>query len=64
MTDEIIEELWQIKDSIAREHNYDVEKLVAHLRNLTPRSGRHVVDLAAIRKAARERVLPPQNPHA
>jgi hypothetical protein len=33
MSDKIIEELWQIKDSIAREHRYDIEALVAHLQN-------------------------------
>ena len=32
VSDEIIEELWQIKDSIAREHDYDIESLVAHLQ--------------------------------
>ena len=32
MSDQIIEELWQIKDSIAREHDYDIESLVAHLQ--------------------------------
>ena len=31
MPDELIEELWQIKDGIAREHGYDVDALVAHL---------------------------------
>lgn len=28
MADEIIEELWAVKDSIAREAGYDVDKLV------------------------------------
>ena len=32
MSDEIIEELWQIKDSIAREHGNDVRKLAAYLQ--------------------------------
>ena len=32
MSDQIIEELWQIKDNIAREHDYDIESLVAHLQ--------------------------------
>ena len=32
MSDEIIKELWQIKDNIAREHGYDIDALVAHLR--------------------------------
>ena len=33
MSDEIIEELWRIKDSIAREHGNDVRKLAAYLRD-------------------------------
>ena len=32
MPDEIIEELWVIKDSIAREHGNDVRKLAAFLQ--------------------------------
>ena len=32
MPDEIMEELWQIKDDIAREHGYDIRRLAAHLR--------------------------------
>ena len=33
MRDEIIEELWGIKDSIAREHGNDVRKLSAYLQS-------------------------------
>ena len=29
MYDEVIRELWQVKDSIARENGYDIETLVA-----------------------------------
>ena len=32
MPDEIIEELWGIKDGIAREHGNDVRKLAAYLQ--------------------------------
>ena len=32
MTDEIIKELWRIKDDIAREHSDDLDRLVADLR--------------------------------
>ena len=32
MPDEIMEELWQIKDDIAREHGYDIRRLAAHLQ--------------------------------
>ena len=33
MHDEIIEELWGIKDSIAREHGNDVRSLAAYLQS-------------------------------
>ena len=31
MTDEIIRELWKVKDDMARECNYDIETLVKSL---------------------------------
>ena len=52
MSDELIEELWQIKDSIAREHEYDVDALVAHFRTQERMESRRVVDLHAAREAA------------
>lgn len=36
MPDEIIEELWQIKDSMAREQGNDVRKLAAYLQGAHP----------------------------
>ena len=33
MSDEIIEELWRIKDGIAREHGYDVRRLATYLQS-------------------------------
>ena len=36
MPDEIIEELWRIKDSIAREQGNDVRQLVAYLQSAHP----------------------------
>ena len=32
MADEIIEEVWRVKDEIAREHGYDVDRLAAYCR--------------------------------
>ena len=32
MADEIIAEVWRIKDEIAREHGYDVDRLGAYFR--------------------------------
>ena len=52
MTDEIIRELWDTKDSIARDHGYDVEALVAYLRVKERQEGREVVDLGASRRGA------------
>ena len=54
MADEIIEELWNIKDGIAREHDYDVDALVAHLTALAPSPEQRVVDLRATRPAEQE----------
>ena len=33
MTDEIIKQLWRIKDDIAREHSDDLDRLVADLKS-------------------------------
>ena len=54
MSDEIIEELWRIKDSIAREHGYDIEALVAYLQSKEKAKGRQIVDLSAIKKTAEQ----------
>ena len=50
MPDEIIEELWGIKDSIAREQGNDVRKLAAYLQGAHPEEtlvseGRSAVDV-------------------
>ena len=44
MSDEIIRELWHIKDEIARKHDYDLEALVAHLREEQSKSKRVALD--------------------
>lgn len=44
MADEIIRELWRIKDEIAQEHGYNLDALVAHLRRENLRAGRAVVE--------------------
>jgi hypothetical protein len=46
MSDEIIRELWRVKEEIAREFNYDVAALVADLRRRQGESGKEVVDLS------------------
>ena len=49
MPDEIIEELWRVKDELAREHGYDVRALAAYLQNKEQTEGRRVVDLGAMK---------------
>jgi hypothetical protein len=46
MTDEIIKELWQVKDQIAKQFNYDVDALVADLQKRQKESGQIIVDLS------------------
>jgi hypothetical protein len=58
MADEIIRELWQIKDDIAREYGYDLDALVAHLRSCESRSGRTIVDLESAKKRADQLAVP------
>ena len=45
-SDQIIEELWQIKDDIAREHGHDIGRLVAYFRRRRRRPGERVIDLS------------------
>jgi hypothetical protein len=47
MKDEIIEELWRIKDELAREANYDIHVLCHQLRERQARSRAQVVDRSA-----------------
>ncbi len=48
MTDEIIGELWKIKDDIAEEHGYDLDALVASLRKNKTAASRRLEDLGSI----------------
>jgi hypothetical protein len=47
MKDEIIAELWQIKDELAREANYDVHVLCRELKEGQTTSRAQVVDRSA-----------------
>jgi len=47
MCDEIIQELWQIKDELAREANYDIHVLCRKLREQQATSHEQVVDRSA-----------------
>jgi hypothetical protein len=63
MTDEVIEELWRVKDDMARMHGYDVGQLIADLR---VREGQEeedrIVDLHALCNAGQRQVSPPAGP--
>jgi hypothetical protein len=49
MADEIIQELWKIKDGIAKEYACDVKALVKHLRTKNNIGGQHLIDLRAMK---------------
>ena len=55
MSDVIIEELWKIKDSIAEEHGYSIDSLVAHLKAQEVLSGLKAVTPRAKKSVARSR---------
>ena len=46
MTDEIIQEVRQTKDRIAKQFKYDIRALAAELQRQQQQSGRKVVNLA------------------
>ena len=48
MPDEIIEELWEIKDSMAKEHGNDVRKLAAYLQSNKDTKHARMTDLGAV----------------
>ncbi len=50
MTDEIIKELWEIKDGIARKYDYNIDALIDHLKTNNQVKGRKIVDLSILKK--------------
>ncbi len=54
MTDEIIKELWKIKDGIANEYGCDVKALVTHLRAKKHNKNKQVVNLRSMKKTAEQ----------
>lgn len=63
MPDDVVEELWRVKDDMARAHGYDVGRLIADLR---VREGQEqddrIVDLHALRNVGQRQVSPPDGP--
>lgn len=51
MVDEIIKELWDIKDSIARDHGYDIDTFVTHLQEISKAKDNQVVDLSIFKRS-------------
>lgn len=49
MADEILKELWKIKDAIANEHGFDVRALAAYLQ-AKKHDDKQIVDLRAMKK--------------
>ncbi len=54
MADEIIEELWKVKDGIAREHGHNLDTLVAHLRETKSPGRLRIEDLRSSRTTAEQ----------
>ena len=50
MNDEIIREIWQIKDAIGKEFNYNLRSMGAELRRRQNAKGKQIVDLSLKRK--------------
>ena len=55
MADEIITELWEVKDAIAKEFGCDVKALVAHLRKKKCDEGSPGINLRSIRQSAEQK---------
>lgn len=48
MRNEILEELWQSKDAVAKEYGYDIDKLVRGLREKEESDKARVIDLRVV----------------
>jgi len=56
MKNEILEELWEAKDQLAHEYDYDIEKLVKELRKKEKETGISVIDLTSQPKSVTARL--------
>ena len=52
MKNEILEDLWKVKDQIANEYGYDIEKLAKELRKKEKKVKSSVIDLTLQDKSA------------
>ena len=55
MKNEILEELWKIKDQVAFEHGYDIHKLANELRKKEKDAKASIVDLSLPYKLGKEK---------
>ena len=53
--DDVLKEVWRIKDEIAAEHGYDIHALAQSLREDEGKDGRKVVTLSPKRPAPSKR---------
>ncbi len=44
MKNEILEELWRNRDEFAREHNYDIDAMVATLQEMEKQSPNRIIN--------------------
>jgi hypothetical protein len=58
MNDEIIREVWLIKDSIGREFGYDIRSLGALLQQRQRMGHKQIVDLSCSKKKSAEDMQP------
>ena len=58
MADEILKELWKIKDTIANEYGCDVKALATHLRTKKHEGEQQVVDLRYMKQTAEQTSAP------
>ena len=55
MADEIITELWKVKDAIAKEYGCDVKSLVAHLRAKKREGDNRVINHRSMKQVAEQK---------
>nr|VFK32960.1 MAG: hypothetical protein BECKMB1821G_GA0114241_11328 [Candidatus Kentron sp. MB]VFK35762.1 MAG: hypothetical protein BECKMB1821I_GA0114274_11438 [Candidatus Kentron sp. MB]VFK77356.1 MAG: hypothetical protein BECKMB1821H_GA0114242_112710 [Candidatus Kentron sp. MB] len=56
MKDEVLQELWEIKDELARESGYDIEALFKTLRTVQTSSTHPIVNLAVPKSTVEQTV--------
>lgn len=54
MVDDVLKELWEIKDNIAKEHGNDLDALTAWLKKRSITENRKVINLKAIKRIAEQ----------